>query len=77
MKNLEPSDVAVGSIPPNWASITHHEMYELLVQHQSIPDEESAVPIPKRTEYPDSLGWSSSNLVYVTNPDKSLIKGDP
>jgi hypothetical protein len=76
LKNLEPPDVAVGSMPPNWASINHHGMYELLIQHQSIPDGEIAAPIQKQNEYPQSLGCSSSNLVYVSSPGKSLIKGD-
>ena len=76
-KYLEPPDVAVGSVPPNWASVIHHGTYELLIQRQSVPDGETAAPIQKRTEYPESLGCSSSNLVYVSSPGKSLIKGDP
>ena len=62
--NLEPSDVAVGSMPPNWASVIHYGTYELIVQRQSVPDGETAAPIQKRTEYPESLGCSSSNLVF-------------
>ena len=60
-KHMEPPDVA----------------YEPLVQLQSIPDVETAVPIQKQTKYPESLGCSSSNLVYVTRQGKSLIKSDP
>ena len=59
---------------PNWASVIHHGTYELLIQRQSVPD---GAPIQKRTEYPESLGCSSSNLVYVSSPGKSLIQGDP
>ena len=43
---------------------------------QSVPNGETAAAIQKRTEYPESLGCSSSNLVYMTSPGKSLIKGD-
>ena len=63
VKNLEPPDVAFGSMPPNWASVIHHGAYELLVQRQSVPDGKTAAPIEKWTEYPESLGCSSSNLV--------------
>ena len=42
LKKLEPHGVAVGSMSPNWASIIHHETYELLVQRQSIPDGDTA-----------------------------------
>ena len=38
LKSLEPADVAVGSMPPNWANVIHHGTYELLVQRQSVPD---------------------------------------
>jgi len=76
LKNLGPPDMAVGSMPPNWANVIHHGTYELLVQRQSVPDGETAAPIQKRTEYPESLGRSSSNLVYVSSPSKSLIKSD-
>ena len=58
-------------------SVIHYGTYELLIQRQSVPDGETAAPIQKRTEYPESLGCSSSNLVYVSSPGKSLIKGDP
>ena len=68
--------MAVGSMPPNWASVIYHGTYELPVQRQSVPDGAIAALIQKRTEYPESLGGSSSNLVYVSSPGKSLIKGD-
>ena len=68
--------MAVGSMPLNWTSVIHHGTYEL-VQRQSVPDGEIAAPIQKRTEYPESLGCSSSNLVEVCSPGKFLIKGDP
>jgi hypothetical protein len=35
------------------------------------------VPIQKRTMYPESLGCSLYNLVYVSSPGKSLSKDDP
>ena len=77
LKNLEPSDVAVGSILPNSASVIHYGTYELLVQHQSIPDGETTALIHKWAEYPESLGCSLSNLVYVISPDKTANKGYP
>ena len=58
LKNLEPPDVTIGSIPPNCESVIHHGTYELLVQHQSIPDWKTAAPVQKRTKYPKSLGCS-------------------
>ena len=77
LKNLELLDVAVGSMPPNWASIIHHGMYELLVQHPSIPDRETTVPIQRQIKYPGSLGCCLSNLVYMTSPGKYLHQDDP
>jgi hypothetical protein len=48
--------VGVGSMPPNLVGLIHHEMYELLIQSQSIPDGHTAALIEKHTEYPESLG---------------------
>ena len=45
LKNLEPIDVSDGSISPNWTGVIHHGTYELLLQRQSIPDEETAAAI--------------------------------
>jgi hypothetical protein len=35
---LMPPQMAVGSMSPNWASVVHHGMNKLVIQHQSIPD---------------------------------------
>ena len=77
LKNLEPPDVAVSSMPSNWAGVIHHGMYELLVQHQSVPNRQTAVLIQKLIEYTESLGCSLSYLVYMTSLGKSLIQADP
>ena len=61
----------------NWASALHHGTNEMAIQHQSVPDGQSAALIQKRTEYPESLGCFTSNLIYVTRLGKSLIQGDP
>ena len=47
-KNLEPPDVAVGSMPPNWSSVIHHGTNEVLVQRLTVPDEETTAAIQKR-----------------------------
>ena len=66
--NLEPCDVAFGNMRANWAGVIHHGMYGLHVQHQSVPDGQTAAYIQEWTEYSESLGCSSSNLVYLTSP---------
>ena len=76
LKNLEPTQVALGSMSLNWAGMIHHGTYELLVQHQSTPDEQTAALTQKLNNYTESLGYSLSILVYVTNLGKSLILGD-
>ena len=48
LKNFEPPDAAVGSMPPNWASVIHHGTCELLVQRQSVSGGENAAPPAKR-----------------------------
>ena len=53
----------VHKLPPNTNHITrHHETYELLVKHHSVPDGETAAFIQKRTEYP-SL-WNALRLTW-------------
>ena len=55
LKNLEPPDVAVGSMPANLVGVIHHGTYELHVQRKYVPDGETTSSIQKRTEYPESM----------------------
>jgi hypothetical protein len=65
--------MTVGNMSPNWARVVHHGMYELSIQHLSLPD----ALIQKQTEYPETLRCFTSNLIYVTRPGKSPIQGNP
>jgi hypothetical protein len=42
LKNLQLPDVAAGCGPPNGVCIVHHGAYELLIQQNCYPDEQTA-----------------------------------
>jgi hypothetical protein len=50
LNNLQFSEVAAGSSPPNGARIVHHGPYELLIQQNSVPDGQTSSPAKERAK---------------------------
>jgi len=69
--------MGAGSRPPSGARIIHHGQDKLLIQQDSVPDGEIALPIQEGTHHTHSLRSPLPQLLYVRRQGKSCISGYP
>ena len=65
--------MGAGNEPPRGARIIHHGAEELLIQLDSVPDEEITLPVQEGTQHAHSLSCFLSNLIDVRRPSESFI----
>ena len=66
LKHLHFPDMGASGGPPDGARVIHHRTDELLVQHNTIPDEETAFPVEESSQHSHSLCRFLSHLIDMS-----------
>jgi hypothetical protein len=77
LQQLQLSDMAASSGPPDGARAVHYKTDELLTKQHTVSDGQATFPIKEQAKHAQSLSCLCSYLTDVCRPGQQCIKGHP